>query len=136
MEGDKNTKFLHKMASWRGALNLMNCLKVDGEWVYDQEQIRETAKQFYTNLYTGPFLSQPVLEGVDFDQIKEETSRRLERPFSREEIWTTLNTMEEDKALGPDGFPIKFLLACWDVVGRMCLLCSHNFIRRINGVKV
>lgn len=97
-------------------MNLMNRLKVDGEWIYDQEQIREAAKQFYTNLNTDHFSSWSVLEGVGFDRIEGETSRRLEKPFSREEIWVALTTMEEYKALGPNQLPIKFLLACWDVL--------------------
>lgn len=53
--------------------------------------------------------------------------------------------MEEDKAPGPDGFPIKFLLACWEVVrdnvfdvfskfhsrGKWCQSLSATFISLI-----
>lgn len=28
-----------------------------------------------------------------------------------------LKSMDDDKALGLDGFPTKFLSVCWDVVG-------------------
>lgn len=35
----------------------------------------------------------------------------LERPFS-EEAKLALNSIEDDKATGQDGFPIKFLKVC------------------------
>lgn len=40
------------------------------------------------------------------------------RAFSEEEVKYALNSMEDDKALGADGFPLMFLKVCWDVVGK------------------
>lgn len=51
-EGDQNTKFFQKIASWRRAVNSMDRLMVDGEWVYDQEEIKEIVERFYTQLDT------------------------------------------------------------------------------------
>lgn len=34
-EGDRNTKYFHKMVAWRWATNSINRLKVEGEWVYN-----------------------------------------------------------------------------------------------------
>lgn len=55
--------------------------------------------------------------GVEFDRISDDQCRWLERPFSLEEVKSAMNSMEDDKALGPDGFLIKFLKVCWEVVG-------------------
>lgn len=51
----------------------------------------------------------------------------------------TLNNMVDDKACGPNGFPIKFLKECWDVVGSdvMAALVSLKIsLRMIIGAKV
>lgn len=34
-----------------------------------------------------------------------------------EEVLEALNSMEDDKAPGPNGFPTKFFKVCWDMVG-------------------
>lgn len=65
----------------------MNNLKIDNEWVYDQEWIRDVVERFYTNLYTDHFPKQSVLDGVDFDRIGDVQCQWLERLFSKEEIW-------------------------------------------------
>lgn len=42
----------------------------------------------------------------------------MERPFSTKELLAAIESTTEDKALGPDGFPTKFLKSCWGIVGR------------------
>ncbi|KAL7195786.1 hypothetical protein ACSBR1_035924 [Camellia fascicularis] len=37
----------------------------------------------------------------------------LEQPFSETEIWHAINHYEGSKALGPDGFNMKFIKKCW-----------------------
>lgn len=38
-----------------------------------------------------------------------------------------LNSMEDDKASGPDGFPLKILKICWDVVGKDVTVALQAF---------
>ena len=40
----------------------------------------------------------------------------LVRPFDDEEVFGIIKNFEGDKALGPDGFPVAFFQACWDVI--------------------
>ena len=49
------------------------------------------------------------LSGLSFQGISEEQATRLELPFT-EEVFTTLNDLNGDKAQGPDGFTIAFWL--------------------------
>lgn len=125
--GNRNTKFSHKMASWKGAMNSLNMLMIDGEWVYDQVKIRDVVEKFYAHFDTDPFPIRPELEGVDFDHISEDQHWWLERPFFVEEVKMALNSMEEDKAPGPNGCPTKFLLACWDMVGTDVMAIFSDF---------
>lgn len=129
---DQNTKYFHKMASWRGAVNSMSKLKVDGEWLYDQDQIREAMENYYINLYTNPMPVRPVLEGVKFDCINPDQSRWMERPFSEEEILVPKG-MEEDKMPRPDEFPTKFIVVWWG--GGMFWRFLGSFKHRIYGAK-
>ena len=39
---------------------------------------------------------------------------RLEEVFSEEEIWTAISSLNNDKALGSDGFPLAFWAFSWD----------------------
>lgn len=111
-EGDQITKKFHQMANMRLSSNTISKLCVDRTWVYDQRLIRDHIEQYFVNLYTKPFTQRPVLEGVEFDVISEAQQRWMERPFMKEEVKQGLNSMEDDKALGPDGFPIKFIKVC------------------------
>lgn len=81
-------------------------------------QIRDLVEQYYVDLYTDPHPSRPTMESFNFDRISEDQRQWLERPFSEEEVKKDLKSMEEDKAPGPDGFPTKFLIVCWEAVGR------------------
>eukprot|EP00253_Pinus_taeda_P022123 PITA_22123 len=40
----------------------------------------------------------------------------LTAPISMNELRNALDSMEPDKAPGPDGFPVKFYLSCWAII--------------------
>lgn len=126
-EGDKNTNFFHKMACWRRSTNLINRLRVRGEWVSDQEKIRDKIESYNVNLYSDLMPYCPYLKGVEFDRIDEVQRGWLERPFSEEEIKGTLNSVEDEKAPGPDRFPTLLFKWCWDVMGKDMLVVFQAF---------
>jgi hypothetical protein len=52
-EGDHNTKFFHRRASWRRRKNNIRKLKrVDGSWTSDSSEMENMATDFFQNLYT------------------------------------------------------------------------------------
>lgn len=57
----------------------------------EQENIRDSIEEFYTKLYTDPFLDRLELEEVEFDSISEDQLKWLERPFMEEEVKLALN---------------------------------------------
>ena len=86
-EGDKNTKFFHRLAN----SNRRN--------LFEEEESH-----------------RPLLDGLDFSMISEADALWLERLFGEEEVAGVVFGFNGDKALGPDGFSIGFFQFCWDFI--------------------
>ena len=53
---------------------------------------------------------------MDFETLNRQDAVKLEEPFTKEEVFNALSTLNGDKAPGPDGFSMAFWQCCWDVV--------------------
>ena len=52
-EGDTNTKYFRRKASWRRKKKTINKLKDDsGEWVENKDKLQELTTNFFKELYT------------------------------------------------------------------------------------
>ena len=107
-EGDKNTKFFHKLANSHHRYNSISSLLINGEMSTDQNSIADNITHFYTNLYSGEVGWRPKLDGIEFSMIPRDEALWLERPFDEEEVGGVLKAFNGDKAPGPDGFPMAF----------------------------
>ena len=67
------------------------------------------------------------MEGLEFDQTGELERGWLERRFEKDEILSVVRDMEEDKALGPNGFSMAFFHHCWRVVERDVVAIFEEF---------
>ena len=56
------------------------------------------------------------ISGMDFETLNRQDAVKLEEPFTKEEVFNALSTLNGDKAPGPDGFSMAFWQCCWDVV--------------------
>ncbi|KAG5598400.1 hypothetical protein H5410_029770 [Solanum commersonii] len=100
---DNNTKYFHRMANAHRRFNLIDILKVEGAEVTDLEEIKNSIVSFYQELYK------------ENTKISTEEHVWLERQFEEDEILEGLNQCAIDKALGPDGFPMSFFIAFWEI---------------------
>jgi hypothetical protein len=107
-EGDKNSKFFHRLANSHRNANSITRLSMDGNMSYNQDDIRDHIASFYERLYTETDHSRPLLEGIQFSVISDEDAMWLERPFDENEITDVVKGFNGDKALGPDGFSLAF----------------------------
>ena len=57
-----------------------------------------------------------MLDGLNFNVIQGEDASWLERLFEEDEVTLVVQNMNGDKSLGPDGFPMSFFHACWQVI--------------------
>lgn len=87
-EGDRNTKFFHRIANSHRRFNSIDRLMVDGELSLDPEEIAECISRFYRQLYYEIGAHRPILDDVEFSKIFEEGVLWLERPFDH---FTSIN---------------------------------------------
>jgi len=111
-EGDRNTKFVHRVASMRRRFNAIDKIVVEGVLHGDVFSAKDAIVHFYERLYDEDAPSRPFLEGLSYNFIDEEEALELVTEFSEEEVWQAINELGKDKAPGPDGFNIAFLQHC------------------------
>lgn len=134
-EGDKNNHFFHKIANMRNITNSIVNMKINGVWVSKDARIRDHIEKFYKKLYTNSFPMRPEIVGIEFAQIKEDQRSWLERPFTKEEVLASLKSMEDDKAPGSNGFPIRFI-TCWEFMRKDVMTAIHAFHEKYHWCKI
>ena len=126
-EGDKNTKFFHRVANSNRRNNTIGKLCVDGELTEDHEAIKVHIVNFYQSLYKESGVPRPLLYGLEFISLETEDVQWLERQFDEEEITEVIKGFNGDKAPGPDGFPLSFFQHCWSIVKDDMLAVFREF---------
>ena len=107
-EGDRNTKFFHKMANAHRRRNQLNRIKVNGRCLTEESEIKEEADRNFQELLTNPGDWKPSIDGLIFERLEVGDVERLEKPFSKEEVFEALEDCCGEKAPGPNGFSMPF----------------------------
>jgi hypothetical protein len=126
-EGDKNTKYFHKVANSHRRHNSIRHLSINGELSSDIADIKAQIIEFYKSLYTEDVGRRPLLDDLQFSSISSDEAVWLERLFEEEEIFHAVSNMNGDKAPGPDGFPMSFFHACWPILRADLLAVFSEF---------
>jgi hypothetical protein len=71
-EGDKNSKFFHRLANSHRNANSIGTLRIDGVTSSDQNEIRDHIANFYEHLYMENGYRRPYLDGIQFSSISGE----------------------------------------------------------------
>ena len=124
-EGDKNTRFFHRIANSRRRSNHIRGIEVDGVLYEDEEEVRSKVVNFYQRLYIESVTWRPSMDGLEFASIEEDEQLELESDFSKEEVVKVLHEMEGDKAPGLDGFTMALFSKMLECSGIRC----HGFFR-------
>jgi ribonuclease HI/exonuclease III len=119
-DGDKNTAFFHKHAQSRANYNSIEEIHWQEQVFNDAHSIKEVAHNYFKDLYSADPMDQldplayPISEVPSL--ITEEDNIMLNRPITDKEIKKAVFRMHPDKAPGPDGFTVRFLTQCWDII--------------------
>ncbi|RVW89101.1 putative ribonuclease H protein [Vitis vinifera] len=80
-EGDRNTGFFHKMANSHRRRSCLSKIKINGNWLTEEQDINGGVVGAFENLLTDPGDWHPSMEGLDFNRIDGEDGARLEGTF-------------------------------------------------------
>ena len=126
-EGDNNTRYFHRIANSNCCNNTICHLSTVGEISTDQFEIMKGVTCFYQHLFADEAIRLPFLDGLDFAIIDEEDRRMLDSPFTEEEVFGVVKSMNGDKAPSPDGFSLAFFQVCWGIVKDDIMKVFHSF---------
>ena len=119
LKGDNNTDFFHKVANGRRRKNSMVSLECGSMVIEGTKNLLSHATNYYRELFgpaPGNICHIDASLWSQDENIMPEDNEYLTRPFSLEEIKTTLFAMKPNRAPGPDNIPAEFYQHCWDVV--------------------
>jgi hypothetical protein len=126
-EGDRNTRFFHRVANSNRRINSIDRLSIDGTLTTDQIAIGEGLVNFYNNLFFDEALRRPLLDDLPFSSIDEEDGLVLDRQFTEEEVWGVVKEMAGDKAPRPNGYTMAFFQECWATIKNDVMAIFYDF---------
>ncbi|KAE8665134.1 Callose synthase 1 [Hibiscus syriacus] len=103
-DGDRNSKLFYTCATIRRRRNSLNAINVEGEIIKDPVLIKSAVREHFYKAYNCSSTLEVEDIKLNFSRISMEQSLMLEKEFTEDEIWETINSCNSNKAPGPDGF--------------------------------
>lgn len=125
--GDKNTKFFHNVANAHRRYNNIDQLMIHEELNQEPSRIKGETVEHYKRLYKESSKWRPEYINVQCPVLTEEDTQALQSNFEESEVLRCLKLSAINKAAGPDGFTMGFLIKCWDVVKQDIMDTFQNF---------
>ena len=96
--------------------NSISSIRINGRRLVKEAEVKEgPVGAFQSFLSASNNWSPPFLD-LYFNLIGEDQTAKLEEMFTEEEILAAVSGLNDDKAPGPDGFPLAFWSFSWDFV--------------------
>jgi hypothetical protein len=129
VNGDRNTRYYHLKTITRRRQNRIVMLRnLEGDWVEDEETLKQMANDFYQNLFTNNAdVVQWQQTVLTYPSLSEAEVQQIRCDIEDEEIRKAVFSMNPWKAPGPDGFPAGFYQKSWNIVGRS--VC--DFVKKV-----
>ena len=81
--------------------NTIARIKINGDWITDELELRKGIADACQAWLSDDLAWRVEIGGLPFATLSPEVVGILEMPFREEEIFTAINEMDGDKALGP-----------------------------------
>ncbi|CAL5415768.1 unnamed protein product [Camellia sinensis] len=127
LNGDRNTKFFHVMASSRRNRNSINSISIDGVDMKEPETVRLAVLQHFRRQFTESWAIRPTLGGIFKSVAASDAFSDLEAAFSAGEVRAAIMDCDGNKAPGPDGFNLLFFQKFWKVLKSEVLHFMRDF---------
>lgn len=133
LNGDQNTLFFFKTVQCRTSLNrIIQLLLPSGVTITDPQQIKVTAAAHFEAFLKQSSVQNTVLEAPVLAELldyrcPDHTAQLLIHPISEAEIRNVLFSMPNNKAPGPDGYPVEFYRASWPIIKQDFIIAVQSF---------
>ena len=121
IQGDRNTAFYHVSTLVRRKRNKILAIKnAVGDWIQQEEVVKDFVKNGYSEIYTTSFSSVSALPPMISSwqvRLSEEEICSISGEVSDEEIKAALCSLKAFKAPGPNGLHAGFFQRFWLTVG-------------------
>ena len=96
----------------------MHEIHVQNHVIQDFGDIKAEATRHFSEIYTAEPVNNSENDLMELVPriVKRKDNERLIQRVTMEEIKDVVDDMEDDKALGPDGFNVNFIKVCWGIV--------------------
>lgn len=134
--GEKANRLLAHQLRRRAASRLIPQIKDhSGKLISDPDGINETFKSFYSVLYSSEFpydtsAMTSFLHDLVVPTVDPAVINTLDTPLGIEEIIQAIQTMQNNKAPGPDGFPTEFFKKFQDKLAPLLLSVYEESLER------
>ena len=138
-EGDRNTGFFHRMANSHRRRNSISSIRINGRGLVKEDEVKEGLVRAFQCLLSAPPSWRLSFPDLDVNLIGEDQCAKLEEMFTEEEILAAISGLNDDKAPGPDGFPLAFWSFSWDFVKEEVMgffrefFLNDQFVKSLNA---
>lgn len=134
-EGDKNTKYFHRMVCAHMRRNWISKIKVGETWLTEKKAIKTKVIQHCEKQLqeTGEWRPLPI--EMVLNRINASEAAEIQKEFTKQEVHTTSLKLGGDKAPWSDGFSMAFWVFHWEVVKDELLKLVRVFHRTGRLVK-
>ena len=122
-KGERPTKYFFNLEKRNYNRKTITELQTDdNEIIREEDIILETIEKFYKDLYRSKITVSQVdldefIEDIEIPKLDNEEKNELEGLFTLEECKEVLETFEDNKSQGEDGFTAEFYKQFFDLVG-------------------
>ena len=134
-EGDRNTGFFHRMANSHRRRNSITSIRINGRNLVKEAEVKEGLVRAFQCLLSAPTNWCLPFPEIYVNSIGEDHCAKLKEMFTEEEILAAVSGLNDDKAPGPDGFPLAFWSFSWDFVKEEVMGFFKEFYQNDQFVK-
>ena len=107
--------------------NEMTGLKIDEVWYKEGQYMQQGIINAFQSLLVDPRDWRANVDGLTFSKLEDQEVARLEKPFTKKEVFFALHELNGEKAPGLDGHTTAFWHFSWETVEGEVMVVFKDF---------